>query len=190
MSNSLASQWQTAAQERAAESAKQEPTAIIKLPGFEEFPFVGRRLPMVEWAQNGMIPQTLADKFIEQQEDETDVEADAGQLSADETKRMLRFRQRVIATVVVDPVIVFEDRPVTGNEVMAAVMPADLLNAIFKWAMALSPGVPVATDEGVTTVAAVESFRPDQLGTAAPDGASVSGEQVWAESVPAHRPPR
>ncbi len=173
--------WRAEAARRAEQQRANEPTALITLPEFPLFPFIGRRLPWQEWIANGLIPESLSNQLAAQADDR-EVEDDSAPLSGAEAQAWIRFRQRVISSVTVDPHIVFDDRPLKENDIHAAELPDDLLQAIYRWAMALSSGVPVMTTNGMTTVGAVETFRHDNLGTPESAGVGLPLPEVRAES--------
>src|SRR5262245_8434300 len=118
-----ATKWKQAAAERAAAERANEPTALVTLPGFEAFPFTGRRVPWGEWFRNGLIPQALANKLAAVHDgDEASGNAEA--LSGADAQAWVRLQQRVISAAVADPVIVFqEDHRLADNEVFAGELP-------------------------------------------------------------------
>lgn len=175
-------------QQIAAKRKETEPTAEITLPGFEDFPFIGRRVPVEGWALSGRIPISLALEVVKSKNVGASEDALAEQRVGDAEKAKAFYRDLVTAAVV-EPKIVAEGEPGEGEISYAWLVEnyPKLAHAIVLWQMEGAPGVPVLTTGGETTVEAVRSFRERPGGQPAP---SVSDHlsEVWPDSQPTIRP--
>lgn len=177
--------WNQAATKRAAAAREAAPMAAITLPGFEDFPFLGTRLPISEWMENGLVPQSLADKLIDFQQAS---EGDEFSIKGDELKHWYRLEKRIVQATIVEPRIVFEDRELNEGEFFAGNLPGGFMQAVMLWAIRLSSGVPVATVEGQTTLEAVETFRPDGARAGESIGVGAHSEDVQSAAIGLARP--
>lgn len=151
-----------AAQFRANAARVEFLTAEVELsipsiaPDFK-FKFVARRIDILTLLHGGVLPEALAQQLLESRE--RGGEEFAETLTGEETLQLLRFQQHVARQVCVAPKLVFH--PAGEGEIDLREVPfaGELITALFKYAMALSPDVPVATTEGETDVQAVANFR-------------------------------
>lgn len=164
--------------------AKVQPrTAIVQLPIPDiapdfVFEFVAKRVDIESMLYSGMLPERLAVTLMSQRDDgpATDAETIAARMTPQEQVQMLDFQRRIACEVCVEPRLVFRE-PEHEGEIDLREVPyaGNLIVALFQYAMALSPDVPVATAGGwETTVEAVSSFRDEPaLHDAGDDGAAV-----------------
>lgn len=150
-----------AAQFRANAARVEFPTAEVELsipsiaPDFK-FKFVARRIDILTLLHGGVLPEALAQQLLESRERGEEF---AETLTGEETLQLLRFQQHVARQVCVAPKLVFH--PAGEGEIDLREVPfaGELITALFKYAMALSPDVPVPTTEGETDLRAVANFR-------------------------------
>lgn len=176
MSNNYADQWaELLANVPAKEEA--EPTAEIELCGFK---FLGRRIPLQAWIRSGRLPQALLMQLLEVSEGQA-TEAGAGTLRNEDLPAAIQFQRDAVMQSVVEPRIV-QGKPKKGEISYMQLCEArpDLIDAIINWVIAGSPGVPVPTKKGATSVESLSRFRQKRPGGVfaepVPDGADVRSE--------------
>jgi hypothetical protein len=174
MSKDYAAGWRERAARLEAERPQQEePTGVITLDGFE---FVGRRLPLERWIKAGRVPQSLTAQMIRVYRGEQP-DLDESQIPTDDLIASHRFVREVVTYVVVEPRLVTEERALAAGEVRYSEVfdkAPHLVDLIMQWVYAGSPGVPVRTEGGETSIEALSHFPDDaEGGSGAQSGADV-----------------
>ncbi len=159
-----AAQWreQLAARKAIADAERAaEPTAKVNLNGFE---FIGRRINLQSWIRSGRLPQALLKQMLDAQPDkQSDVRME--ELATEDTIAAINFQRAAVCESVVEPRIVAEQRPLRDGELSYMALCEqcpELIDQILQWVFAGSPGVPVRTAEGETSVETLNNFRDER----------------------------
>lgn len=118
------------------------------------------RPPIAEWVAFGLLPQHLTALVLKgAQENGLTPASMAGDVinSSESLQQLAGFIREILTWSIIEPRIV--DVPTSTKEIAAARVPDKDLMFILNWVKELSPGVPVPTTEGTTSVGALETFR-------------------------------
>lgn len=143
------------------------------------FRFVAQRVDFTSMLYGGLLPESFARSILDRRERaqnnkdfEDDFEKNA---DYEEKKGALEFQLKIAQLVCCEPKLVM--RPAENEEeydISDLPFSGDLIVALFNYAMGASPGVPVETTKGETTLKAVETFRESEPG-AEPTSSSANG---------------
>jgi len=136
------------------------------------FTFVPKRIDVLRTVYKGGLPEHLINQILGKNQPEklAEVKAMAEEVAAAEVERMtmgdqlamMDFMRQVAAEVCLEPRIVYEatDDPGAVNLSDSGFVD-EIVNALYGYAMGLSPDVPVKTEKGEVNLAEVETFRSD-----------------------------
>jgi hypothetical protein len=152
----LAAEWRRGLAARAA-------TAPTVEKNFLGFRCTMRRLPIAGWYKSGRMPQAVAVAMYVTQKSGDPAAAEKA-LTPDELRAVAAFERDAICSAVVKPRIISEGEPGPGEIAYDELVEEcpDLVAQIMGFIYANSPGVPVRTTEGETTLEAVETFREER----------------------------
>lgn len=158
---------------------KRDPTMVLPLPSGANW--LVRRPRVETWMMGGRIPQHLVLKALEgarkmggdggKEAAEGVLAAMSPDLAPQEAVQVLIFARELVREALVYPKIRVLKEGEDVEEVRANLKPDEILADqihpldfwfVFRWASAGSPGVPVETGKGATTLEAVETFRPGE----------------------------
>lgn len=145
------------------------------------FEFVAKRVDLATMMYAGQLPDFFSRQILLRRQDASDVAAELQEESLEEKKASLDLMVKLALAVCAEPKLVLRD-PVDDSEVDLREWPfsGNIIEALFRYAMGLSPDVPVEmTDGGETTVKAVETF---------PDSAQESSLPSPSDKLPEFRP--
>ncbi|HMF57080.1 MAG TPA: hypothetical protein VK619_12120 [Pyrinomonadaceae bacterium] len=170
--NDYTEQWREKLKQKAAE--RPEITGEVEIEGFR---FIGRRIDLTLWFENGRVPHMLVEATLKAMNGEGDSSVTVDeQVNPDEYRAAVNFRRDAICNAVKVPQIVpgFV-RPDTKDAISYFEFTEnapEVADGIVKWVLHGQPGLPVILKNGgETTVDAVASFRQ----RAARGSSSVSG---------------
>lgn len=158
---------QLIAQLNQLEATQLESTAEVSLPVPELgddfiFQFKARRVDLSQMVLSGMIPESIAKPLLEAANNgggKIDPERMWAKLSAGEQLRVLAFQREMAVAVCAEPRLV-ESREPGAGEVSVYRLPTPIITELFRYAMGLSPDVPVAMADGKeASVEQIESFH-------------------------------
>jgi hypothetical protein len=136
-----------------------------------------RYAPLILWTQNGRIPQWLSTLFAQHAQEENPTYIEEPVLTDAELAAWQKFKQDVIEYACVEPLVSFSGAPerFAADEIEGAA--PGILEFVFAFATRQ------LKQEGVLSVASLETFRDDRAGQSESVGAGVHRAELWAEAV-------
>lgn len=155
--------------------AEREPIADLTLPSGAIFKV--RRPPLQVWITSGKVPQSFVRSMLNANLNGITAEA----LDPEETVSGLIFLRDAILYAVVEPRLIPGG---TGeNELDPAELDPEDFEFLQRWILRGSPGVPVLTKEGETTIESLNRFRPKRTG-GRPFSPSTDSDEVQPKTEP------
>lgn len=136
-----------------------------------------RRVTLAPYIATGRVPQRLVNLLAGREEDEADGEArEQRDISPNELFSLGAFVRAVITDSMIEPRIVFEQRPLGEGEISAFEFTQDWLNSVYQWSLHGA----IATTEGEVPATALENFHQEQAGPGQPVDAGTHGQELRA----------